>query len=199
MHRGWYPIIDRQTFRRMGPAPRDRDAAGRLPDLRHPSEKAIDFLAETFPLETKEWSEWSASMRPARIDGTWALSGWESSKGPIYGRVVLAPVAGATDEFTTQTTYTYARTGEQVSRTGRVTIYTGFQWRGRSTVGGADASALREVMFVEPDWSADRGPLVRGRLRRARHRRAAAARGQGPDRRRARPHGAAHRRQRASR
>ncbi len=153
MHRGWYPIIDRQTFRRMTPAPRDRDAAGRLPDLRHPSEKAADFLGEAFPLETKEWSEWSAAMRPAKIEGTWALSGWETSKGPIFGRVVLTPVAGTTDEFTTQTTYTYARSGEQVSRAGRVNVYTGFQWRGRSTVGGADATALREVMFVEPDWT----------------------------------------------
>ncbi len=153
MHRGWYPVIDRQTFRRMTPAPRDRDASGRLPDLRHPSEKAADFLGEAFPLETKEWSAWSASMRAAKIDGTWALSGWETSKGPIFGRVVLAPVAGTTDEFTTQTTYTYARSGEQVSRAGRVNVYTGFQWRGRSTVGGADATALREVMFVEPDWT----------------------------------------------
>ena len=153
MHRGWYPIIDRQTFRRMGPAPRDRDASGRLPDLRHPSEKAADFLGEAFPLETKEWAEWAASMRPAKIDGTWTLSGWETSKGPIYGRVVLTPVAGSTDEFTTQTTYTYVRSGEQVTRAGRVSIYTGFQWRGRSTVGGADASALREVMLVERDWT----------------------------------------------
>ena len=162
MHRGWYPIIDRQTFRRMGPAPHDRDAEGRLPDLRHPSEKAADFLADTFPLETKEWAEWSTAMRPAKIDGTWALSGWETSKGPIFGRVVLAPVAGSTDEFTTQTTYTYARTGEQVSRAGKVTIYTGFQWRGRSTVGGADASALREVMFVERDWSKIEGRWFAG-------------------------------------
>jgi len=153
MHRGWYPIIDRQTFRRMAPAPRDRDASGRLPDLRHPSEKAADFLGDEFPLQTKDWAEWSASMRPAKIDGTWTLSGWETSKGPIFGRVVLTPVAGSTDEFTTQTTYTYARSGEQVTRAGRVSIYTGFQWRGRSTVGGADASALREVMFVERDWT----------------------------------------------
>lgn len=153
MHRGWYPIIDRQTFRRMSPAPRDRDASGRLPDLRHPSEKAADFLGDAMPLETKEWAEWAAAMRPARIDGTWTLSGWETSKGPIFGRVVLTPVAGSTDEFTTQTTYTYARSGEQVTRAGRVSIYTGFQWRGRSTVGGADASALREVMFVERDWT----------------------------------------------
>ena len=162
MHRGWYPIIDRQTFRRMGPAPRDRDAEGRLPDLRHPSEKAADFLADTFPLQTKDWAEWSASMRPARIDGTWALSGWETSKGPIFGRVVLTPVAGSTDEFTTQTTYTYARSGEQVARAGRVTIYTGFQWRGRSTVGGAEASALREVMFVERDWTKIEGRWFAG-------------------------------------
>ena len=162
MHRGWYPIIDRQTFRRMGPAPRDRDAEGRLPDLRHPSEKAADFLADTFPLQTKDWAEWSASMRPARIDGTWALSGWETSKGPIFGRVVLTPVAGSTDEFTTQTTYIYARSGEQVARAGRVTIYTGFQWRGRSTVGGAEASALREVMFVERDWTKIEGRWFAG-------------------------------------
>ena len=162
MHRGWYPIIDRQTFRRMGPAPRDRDASGRLPDLRHPSEKAADFLGERFPLQTKEWASWSASMRPARIDGTWTLSGWETSKGPVYGKVVLTPVAGSTDEFTTATTYTYARSGEQVSRTGRVSVYTGFQWRGRSTVGGAEASALREVMFIEPDWSSISGRWFMG-------------------------------------
>lgn len=162
MHRGWYPIIDRQTFRRMGPAPTGRDASGRPPDMRHPSEKAADFLAETFPLQTKEWASWSASMRPARIDGTWTLAGWETSKGPLYGKVVLTPVAGTTDEFTTTTTFTYARSGEQVSRTGRVSIYTGFQWRGRSTVGGADASALREVMFVEPDWSAVKGRWFAG-------------------------------------
>lgn len=162
MHRGWYPIIDRQTFRRMGPVPRDRDAQGRPPDTRHPSEKAADFLAEKFPLQTTDWSSWTASMRPAKVDGTWTLSGWENGKGALYGRVVLTPVAGSTDEFTTQTSYTYARSGEQVSRAGRVTIYTGYQWRGRSTVGGAEASALREVLFVEPDWSAVSGRWFAG-------------------------------------
>lgn len=162
MHRGWYPIIDRQTFRRMGPAPTGRDAEGRPPDLRHPSEKAADFLGETFPLQTKEWASWTASMRPAKIDGTWTLSGWEAGKGPIFGAVVLTPVAGTTDEFTSQATYTYARTGEQVSRTGRVSVFTGFQWRGRSTVGGADTTALREVMFIEPDWSAIAGRWFTG-------------------------------------
>jgi quinohemoprotein amine dehydrogenase len=153
MHRGYYPIIDRQTYRRLAPAPTGRDESGRPPDLRHPSEKAVDHLAEAQPLMTRDWAEWSAAMRPARIDGTWALSGWEPGKGAVFGRVVLAPVAGTTDEFTSQITYTYARSGQQVTRGGRVTIYTGFQWRGRSTVAGAEDSAQREVMFVERDWS----------------------------------------------
>ncbi|MGE0812690.1 MAG: quinohemoprotein amine dehydrogenase subunit alpha [Vicinamibacterales bacterium] len=153
MHRGFYPIIDRQTFRRSGPLSHERDAEGRMPDERHPSERAADYLGKAQGLESKEWAAWTAAMRPARIAGAWAISGWEPGKGPVYGTVTITPAGGATDEFTTQIAYVYARTGQQVSREGRVTIYTGFQWRGRSTVGGAADSALREVMFVEPDWS----------------------------------------------
>jgi len=162
MHRGYYPIIDRQTYRRMGPAPTGRDESGRPPDLRHPSEKAVDFLAQSYGLETKEWAEWSAAVRPARLDGTWALSGWEPGKGAIFGKVVLAAAGGATDEFTSQITYTYARTGQSVTRSGRVSVYTGFQWRGRSTAGGAEDTALREVMFVERDWSKIEGRWFTG-------------------------------------
>jgi quinohemoprotein amine dehydrogenase len=162
MHRGFYPIIDRQTYRRMGPMPRERDAEGRMPDTRHPSERAIEYLSGAQPLETKEWAEWSAAMRPARIDGTWVLSGWEPGKGAIFGKVTLTPVAGSADEFTSQIAFTYGRTGQQVAREGRTTIYTGFQWRGRSTVGGAADSALREVMFVERDWSKIEGRWFTG-------------------------------------
>lgn len=162
MHRGWYPLVDRQAFRRLGPAPRDRSADGRPADTRHPVEKAVEHLAKTFPLQTAEWSAWSATMRPARIDGTWALSGWDPGKGAIYGRVVITPVASTTDEFTTDISYTYARSGQTVARSGRVMIYTGFQWRGRSTQGGDDKTALREVMFVERDWRGIEGRWFTG-------------------------------------
>lgn len=151
MHRGWYPLVDRQVFRRMGPAPTDRGPDGRPPDTRHPVDKAVDHLAKAFPLQTPEWAAWSAAMRPARLDGTWALSGHEVGKGPVYGRVAMAAVPGTDDEFTTEITYVYARSGQQVTRTGRVVIYTGFQWRGRSTEGASDETALREVMFVDRD------------------------------------------------
>jgi quinohemoprotein amine dehydrogenase len=151
MHRGWYPLVDNQAFRRGGPAPRDRSPDGRPPDTRHPVEKAVDHLAQAFPLKTSEWAAWSANMRPARLDGTWTLSGWELGKGAIYGKVTIAADPAAPDEFTTAITYRVARTGETVARTGRAIVYTGFQWRGRSTT-PADDSGLREVMMIDRDW-----------------------------------------------
>jgi quinohemoprotein amine dehydrogenase len=151
MHRGWYPLVDNQAFRRMGPAPRGRSADGRPPDTRHPVEKAIDHLAETFPLKTSDWAAWSANMRRARLDGTWALSGWELGKGAIYGQVTVAVDPATPDEFTTTATYRVARTGETITRTGRAIVYTGFQWRGRSTT-AAENSAMREVMMIDRDW-----------------------------------------------
>ena len=151
MHRGYYPLVDNQAFRRNGPAPRDRGADGRPPDLRQPVEKAIDHLASTFPLKTNEWNAWSATMRPARIEGTWSLSGSEPGKGAIYGKVTIARDGNAPDEFTTTATYKYAKTGESVTRTGRSIVYTGFQWRGRSSA-GTDDSTLKEVMSVDRDW-----------------------------------------------
>jgi quinohemoprotein amine dehydrogenase len=152
MHRGWYPLVDNQAFRRVGPPPRDTAEDGRAPDLRHPVDKAIEHFAKVFPLKTPEWTAWSATMRPARLDGTWALSGWDLGKGAIYGTVTIAADPASPDEFTTAITYRVARTGETVTRSGRSLVYTGYQWRGRSTTAAGPDSALREVMFVDRDW-----------------------------------------------
>jgi quinohemoprotein amine dehydrogenase len=162
MHRGWYPLVDNQAFRRNGPPPRDPSPDGRPPDLRQPVEKALDHLSKTFPLKTPEWEAWSANMRPARLDGTWALSGWDLGKGAIYGKVTIAADSGSPDEFTTTISYRVARTGEMVSRTGRGIVYTGFQWRGRSSKGSDDSTALREVMFVDRDWRSIEGRWFTG-------------------------------------
>ena len=152
MHRGWYPLVDFQAFRRTGSPPREVAPDGRPPDLRQPVEKALDHLAKTFPLKTPEWTAWSATMRTARLDGPWALSGWAPGKGAIYGKVTITADPRAPDELTTTIMYRVARTGETVTRTGRALVYTGFQWRGRSQQGANDATALREVMFVDRDW-----------------------------------------------
>ena len=83
-------------------------------------------------------------------------------EGPIAGRVTIAPGA-APDEFTTDDdVHVYARSGRAVTRTGRMLIYTGYQWRGRTTVGGDDSTSLREVMFVDRDWQSIAGRWFTG-------------------------------------
>ncbi len=161
MHRGWYPLVDNQAFRRAGPPPRDASNDGRPPDLRHPFEKAVDHLSKTFPLKTPEWTAWSANMRPARLDGTWTLSGWELGKGAIYGTVKITVDPATPDEFTTAATYRVARTGETVTRTGRSIVYTGFQWRGRTSTQAADSS-MREVMTIDRNWRTMEGRWFTG-------------------------------------
>lgn len=152
MHRGYYPLVDFQVFRRGGPASTELGPDGRPPDNRHPMDKALGHLKSAFPLSTPEWAAWSATMRSPRIEGTWLLSGYEAGEGAVYGTVKITPNPSSGDEFTTQTSYTYARSGRTVSRQGRSIIYTGYQWRGRTMVGGDDKTSLREVMLIERDW-----------------------------------------------
>jgi quinohemoprotein amine dehydrogenase len=156
-HRGLYPDADFQAFRRGGPPPPDSAGAG------HPMDGAIAHLAKVFPLRSQEWTAWSASMRPPHLEGSWLLSGTEAGRGAFYGKVTVTKVAGADDEFTTRATYRYAKDGKVITRDGRTIVYTGFQWRGRSSEAGARAEdAWREVMFVEPGWQEMTGRWFRG-------------------------------------
>ena len=70
MHRGYYPYVDFQAFR-SGPG-----------DEPQPVDKAVEHLSERFPLDTPAWSAWSATMRPPRIAGTWALQWSRARAGP---------------------------------------------------------------------------------------------------------------------
>ena len=148
MHRGYYPLSDFQAFRYIGPTP----GSPRAPDdTRHPMDKAIVHLSQEFPLETPEWSDWSATMQPAQIAGSWAVSAVQPGYGRLFGQMTIERVAGANDEFTTSTRLTYARSGDTVVRSGSSIVYTGYQWRGSSVLGDGQ-DPLREVLFVERDW-----------------------------------------------
>jgi quinohemoprotein amine dehydrogenase len=141
-HRSLYPLSDFQAFRYGGPASEEDDP-------RHPMERAISYLSEVFPLETPEWSAWSATKRSPRLAGSWTLRGYELGRGPIYGTVTISADANDPDAFTSSASYVYAETGERVTRSGESMVYTGYQWRGRSNPG--QANELREVMLVERD------------------------------------------------
>ncbi len=152
-HRALYPLVDFQAFRYGGPASEQDDP-------RHPMQRAITHLAEVYPLETAEWSAWSATKRAPRLAGSWTLSGYEVGRGPIYGTMTVSPDPTDPASFTTTTSYVYAETGQRVERAGQVTVYTGYQWRGRSNAGGPDE--LREVMFVERNQRRMTGRWFRG-------------------------------------
>jgi quinohemoprotein amine dehydrogenase len=137
-HRGYYPLIDRQVFYDRGPNRRGP----------HPVEKATTHFAEAFPLETPAWSAWSANLRAPRLEGTWALSGHDPAHGPLYGTVTISSAPGTPDEFSTEAAWIHPEDGTRVARGGRAIVYTGYQWRGRSSAASGGAE-LREVMMVE--------------------------------------------------
>jgi len=158
-HRSLFPDADFQAFRRGG-GPSASDSA----PVQHPMDIAISHLARAFPLRTPEWTAWSATMRPPHLEGTWLLTGNEPGHGAFYGR--MSVTRGAADgEFNTQASYRYADGGKVVHRNGHSIVYTGFQWRGRSTdpaLRSTDTVGLREVMLVEPGWESMSGRWFTG-------------------------------------
>ena len=155
-HRGYYPNSDFQAFRRMGPAGEGEPAP-------HPMDQAIAHLSKTYPLQTPEWTAWSATMRPAPMEGSWALTGYEVGRGELFGRLSVTKVPGTDDEFTTRATYRFASGGAPVTREGKVVVYTGHQWRGRNGAPGTSPdSSWREVLSIEPGWQEMSGRWFRG-------------------------------------
>ncbi len=148
MHRGYYPLSDFQAFRRGGPPQTEPGPDGRPPDNRHPMDKVLPHLTNELALKTPEWSAWSANMRVPKLAGRWAFSGYQLGRGAFYGETTIS-ATGKEDEFTTETRYVRVKTGETAMRTGKALIYTGFQWRGRSSEGAADKDGWREVMFLD--------------------------------------------------
>lgn len=149
-HRGLYPISEGQGLGSRSGAPTPKGGTAPPPAG---VDQAITHLTTAFPLRTPEWTAWSATMRPARLEGTWSVTGTEPGRGAFFGRMTITRGA-TTDEFTTRTSIRYASGGPPVIRDGSTMVFTGFQWRGRSRLTGRGAadSGLREVMFVEPGW-----------------------------------------------
>ena len=167
MHRGLYPAIDSQGFRRTTASQREPGPDGKPPDNRQPMDKAIAHLSTAFPLQTKSWSDWAATMRSPQLAGRWALSAHQPGLGQIYGEVTIAQPAPSgrqrgDAQVTTEINYIVARTGQRVTRRGQALIYTGFQWRGRSAQVTDGKDALREVMYVDRDWRRMHGRWFNG-------------------------------------
>jgi quinohemoprotein amine dehydrogenase len=157
MHRYYYPLVDGgaggfrssrgNAGRGRGDGPGERGRGGA--ETRQPYERAQDHLAGVFPLTTPSWTAWSAAMRTPRLAGRWALAGYETGKGPLYGEFTIADRPDMPDAFLTDGRFTYTRTGQTVSRRSRGVVYTGYNWRGRSADTPDDPGTWREVAFIE--------------------------------------------------
>lgn len=153
MHIGYFPDSEGAAFRRFGPP-----APGTTGPQPQPSELAVDFLSKIYGLQTPEWSAWQARMRAPRLAGKWLITAHSPGHGDFTGE--LNVTAGTSDdEFNTRIKLQPVLGGAPMERTGRVVVYAGYSWRGRST--GAPAvnapsavpAEMREALWISPDSS----------------------------------------------
>ena len=131
-HVGQYPTLEYQA------SGRDR------PWWQIASQQLPAELGKRFPLTTAAWSDWQ--RRPKRdLAGRWVVVGHAPGGRDFYG---TAEISRETDgEFRAR----YALTeqgGAPLAGESHAILYTGYEWRGRATLGG---QAVREVYAASED------------------------------------------------
>ena len=128
-------------------------------------------------------------MRPARLDGTWALSGWEQGKGAIYGTVTITTAAiVARRVHHDRDVSGRAQRRDRDPHRPRNCLYRFPVARPIVDAGGGLGDARSDD--GRSQLAVDGGTLVHRWIRRARHRREARARRRGDARARHRSDGA---------
>jgi quinohemoprotein amine dehydrogenase len=151
MHVAFFPSVRFTAFDHA----HDRDAGAGPPKGPTPAEQALEYIARSSPLHTTEWAEWQASMQAPKLAGRWLVSGNEPGKGPFFGEMTIEPSASG-DSFTTRTKLTCGDGDSVMASSGKAFVYTGYNWRGRSTVDQAGTGpeapqTVREVMALSKD------------------------------------------------
>lgn len=157
MHVAFFPSID-VSFRRAGgrtgghETPTASDATSR----KEPVDTALEWIKKSTPLNTPEWSRWSASAQAPRLNGVWVLSGTLPGKGKFFGETKIEGKS-SDGSYSTSTKLTFI-CGDTWSGAGSGIVYTGYAWRGRSKgdakIAGIEAtSGIREVMMLSRDQS----------------------------------------------
>jgi quinohemoprotein amine dehydrogenase len=159
LHVALYPVSELTAFhRRRGPGapPAEAGANPGGPPPPQPVDQAIEYLTKTYPLQTPEWASWRARSRPPKLAGRWLLSAHVAGKGAWWGEVNIG-IGSSADEFTTSIRMQPVAGGPAIERSGKVAVFNGYAWRGRST-GAASGSTpddipaeMRESMMIAPD------------------------------------------------
>ena len=137
------------------------------PDWPGSADKALNYLAERFPLDTPEWERERGRQRPP-AKGSWMVWGHEPGHGDYLGKVSIAP--GADGIYQNITSMEFAN-GEKEERKGEGVWYGGYQWRGSAT--SSDGRRIREVFELSPDkeilegrWFLEQHPEIGGEEQR---------------------------------
>ncbi len=151
MHIAFFPSVRFTAFDH----PHDREPGAGPPKGPTPAEQALEYIAKSSPLHTTEWAEWQASMQAPRLAGRWLISGNEPGKGPFFGEMTIEASATG-DSFTTKTKVTCGDGDSVMASSGKALVYTGYNWRGRSTIekagtGPEAPQTVREVMALSKD------------------------------------------------
>jgi quinohemoprotein amine dehydrogenase len=124
--------------------------------------EAVEFLAKAAPLHTPAWDAWSARTVTPKLAGRWLVAASVPGHGNYYGEMQVE--SAAEDEYTTRVTLKSEKDGTGVLRSGRIAVFGGSAWRGRSK-GDEPAnsppdsllSEAREVLLIAPDQSTAEG------------------------------------------
>jgi quinohemoprotein amine dehydrogenase len=164
LHVALYPVSEMTAFHRRGPSPRNNDtgAAPAGPPPPQPVDQALQYLTKTYPLQTAEWAAWRTRSRPPKLAGKWLASAHIVGKGAFWGEIDIG-AGSSPDEFSTNIRLEPAGGGPAIQRSGKVIVFNGYAWRGRST-GAASGPApgdipaeMRESMMIAPDQSEAEG------------------------------------------
>jgi quinohemoprotein amine dehydrogenase len=158
MHLAFFPSVQFTAFDR----PQHRGEAGdAAPKGPSPADVALEYIVKSSPLHTPEWAAWQPSMQDPKIAGRWLVSGSQPGRGPFFGEMTIEPSSSG-DTFKTKIKVAYCQDEPAMLGSGAAIVYTGYAWRGRSTIensgaGPDDPKTIREVMMLSKDQSEFKG------------------------------------------
>jgi len=127
---------------------------------------ALEYFSKNAPLHTAEWTAWQkrAGTAAAKLAGQWVVEANVPGKGRYVGEMTITQ-GNAADEFTTSVILRSVSGHGAISRTGKGTVYAGFNWRGTSSGKTATAAAApdalsstaRETLWFSPDQKSAEG------------------------------------------
>lgn len=130
-HVGQWPTLEYQALAR------DREW------LKIAREEVVPLLAEKYPFETEAWTAWEKAEKQAAT-GSWVFTTSLPAKGEAYGTL---EVSGDAQPYTVSGTLMTAG-GEELAVSGKLNVYTGYEWRANLTIGD---TAYRQVLAMSED------------------------------------------------